>query len=316
MMEKEKVLITGGAGYLGSVLTGHLLKGGYKVTCLDNLSYGQKSLFQYVDNQNFEFIYGDVRDRELLEKIINDFDVIIPLAAIVGMPACEAKPIEAKSINHDAIVLINELRRPDQKLIFPNTNSGYGTKSGETFCTEETPLEPVSLYGKTKVAAEKHLLENEKPCITLRLATVFGTSPRMRTDLLVNDFVFKAMKDRYVLIYQKDFKRNYIHIKDVARCFEHCIKNFDSMKNQSYNVGLEDANLSKAELAEKIKSYIQKFEIVYMEFGEDPDKRNYIVSNKKILSKGFSPEFSLDDGIKELIKGYEILLKNDPHQNI
>ncbi len=314
-MEKEKVLITGGAGYLGSILTEHLLDKDYKVTCLDNLKHRQNSLLTYTSNPDFDFVYGDVRNQSLLEKLISDSDVIIPLAAIVGMPACDLNPEEALSINKDAIVKLNKIRSHDQKLIFPNTNSGYGTKSGELYCDEETPLEPISLYGKTKVEAEKHLLESEKPAITLRLATVFGISPRMRTDLLVNDFVLKAIREGSVVIYEGDFKRNYIHIKDVARAFEHCINNFEDMKNQPYNVGLENANLSKIELAEKIKSHIPNFEIISMEIGEDPDKRNYIVSNQKILRTGFSPEFSLDDGIKELIKGYNILLKNDPYKS-
>lgn len=315
--EKESVLITGGAGYLGSVLTGHLLEKGYKVTCLDNLLYdNRQSIFNYATNPNFEFVFGDTRNRELLRLVLEDKDVIIPLAAIVGMPACDAKPLEAESINRDAVFLINELRNHGQKIIFPNTNSGYGTKSGDVFCTEETPLEPISLYGKVKCEAEKYLLESEKDAITLRLATVFGLSPRMRIDLLVNDFVYKALTDGYIIIYQGDFKRNFIHIKDVARAFEHCIENFESMKNNAYNVGLEDANLSKADLAEKIKQYIPKFEIVYKEMGEDPDKRNYTVSNKKIMATGFRPEFSLDYGIKELIKGYNILLRNKPFTNL
>lgn len=315
-MEKEKVLITGGAGYIGSVLTGHLLDKGYKVTCIDNLKHKQNSLISYVGDPNFDFVYGDVRDEGLLEKIVSDSDIIMPLAAIVGMPACNLNPEEALSINKNAIIKLNEMRSHDQKLIFPNTNSGYGTKSGEFYCDEETPLEPISFYGKTKVEAEKHLLESEKPAITLRLATVFGFSPRMRTDLLVNDFVLKAVRDSYVVIYQGDFKRNFIHVRDVARAFEHCIENFEDMKNKPYNVGLEDSNLSKIELAEKIKSYIPKFEIIPMEIGEDPDKRNYIVSNQKILRTGFSPEFSLDEGIEELKKGYNILLKNEPFKNV
>jgi len=314
-MKNQNVLITGGAGYLGSVITGHLLESGYNVTCLDNLSYGQKSLLQYSNNQNFDFVYGDVRDIKLLEKIVPKFDVIIPLAAIVGMPGCNAKPEDAISINKEAIILLNGVRKPNQKLIFPTTNSGYGTKTGEVYCTEETPLEPISLYGKTKADAEKHLLESKKPAITLRLATVFGISPRMRIDLLVNDFVLKALRDGYIVIYQKDFKRNYVHIKDVARCFEHCIVNFDKMEGQTYNVGLDDANLSKAELAEAIKKFVPKFEIVYKEVGEDPDKRNYIVSNKKLVDTGFKCKYSLEDGINELIKGYSILLKNNPYAN-
>lgn len=313
---KEKVLITGGAGYIGSVLTRHLLDGGHEVTCLDNLMYHQKSLFNYVSNPNFNFIYGDVRNKKVLEKIVPEFDALIPLAAIVGMQACDIKPKDARSINLDAVIMLNEIRNNNQKLIFPNTNSGYGTKSGEILCNEETPLEPISFYGKIKCQAEELLLGRSKDAISLRLATVFGTSPKMRTDLLVNDFVLKAMRDKYVVIYEGDFKRNYIHIKDIARCFEYCIENFDSMKNKPYNLGLENANLSKIELAEKIKNHIPEFEIIRKEIGKDPDKRNYIVSNKRILSTGFKPIYSLDDGIKELIKGYEILLKHDLYKNI
>lgn len=318
-MQKQRVLITGGAGYLGSVITGHFLQQGFSVTCLDDLRYGQNSLFQYAPHPDFLFIYGDVRNKELLQKILSEFDIIIPLAAIVGMPACNAKPLDAKSINYEAIVLLNELRSPRQKLIYPTTNSGYGAKTGEMFCTEETPLEPISLYGKTKSDAEAYLLASGKAgkeVITLRLATVFGTSPRMRTDLLVNDFVYKAMVDGYVVLYEAHFKRNYVHIRDVARCFEHCILNFDTMKNTMYNVGLEDANLSKLELAQKIKQHIPKFEIIPMEIGEDPDKRNYIVSNKKIMAMGFTPKYSLDEGIRELMKGYAIMLKNNPTKNV
>lgn len=317
-MPMKKVLITGGAGYLGSVITGHLLEKAYAVSCLDNLSYRQKSLLHYASNPHFHFIYGDVRNRELLAKILPEFDIVIPLAAIVGMPACDARPVDAASINYEAIVMLNELRTNNQKVIYPTTNSGYGTKTGELYCTEETPLEPISLYGRTKADAEAHLLsaaKSGKDAITLRLATVFGISPRMRTDLLVNDFVLRAMRDGFIVIYEKDFKRNYIHIRDVARCFEHCIQNFETMKNQVYNVGLEEANLSKAELAEKIKSYLPKFEIVYKEVGEDPDKRNYIVSNKKIMATGFMPQVSLDEGIQELMRGYSMLLKSDPHKN-
>ena len=314
-MSKERVLITGGAGYIGSVLTRHLLENGYVVTCIDDIRYNQNSLLSFLDNSKFTFIFGDVRDEQLLKKILPDFDVIIPLAAIVGMPASDAKPTEAMSINRNSIELINNLRDSRQKIIFPNTNSGYGTKSGELYCTEETPLEPISLYGKTKVEAEKTITNSGKDFIILRLATVFGFSPRMRTDLLVNDFVFKAMMDGYIVIYEKDFKRNYIHIKDVARCFEYCIRNFESMKNQVYNVGLSNANLSKAELVEKIKQHIPKFDIIYREIGEDPDKRNYIVSNEKIEKAGFKPMFSIDDGVKELIKSYSVLFKNNPHKN-
>lgn len=314
-MEKKKVLITGGAGYLGSVLTGHLLNEGYKVTCLDNLMYRQNSLVNFAGNKNFEFIYGDASNENLLKETLPSFDVIFPLAAKVGITSCKMHPEMAKQINYDAIVKLNNIRSKDQILIYPNTNSGYGAQSGDYFCTEETPLEPISLYGQTKVKAEKYLLENEKDAITLRLATVFGISPRMRTDLLLNKFVLRGLSDGYLVLYEAKFKRNHIHIKDVARCFEHCIKNFDSMKNEPYNLGLETANLSKLELAEKIKSYIPNLEIICNEIREDPDKRNYLVSNKKIMSTGFNPLFSLDDGIEELIKSYKIILRNDPMQN-
>lgn len=316
IMKKESVLITGGAGYLGSVITDELLKTGYSVTCYDNLMYSQKNIPPFFNNPNFDFIYGDVRDTKKLERILRHFDVIIPLAAIVGMPACEQKPGEAKAINQDSIIWLNEKRDGGQKMIYPNTNSGYGTKTGELYCTEETPLEPISLYGKTKCAAEKNLLDSEKDAITLRLATVFGSSPRMRTDLLVNDFVLRAMRDNVIIIYESHFKRNYIHVRDVARCFEHCIREFDVMKNRPYNVGLEDANISKLELAEKIKVHLPRFEIICKETEKDPDQRNYVVSSKRLIDSGFNTQFSIEDGIKELIKTYTVLLKNDQYKNL
>lgn len=314
-MTKESVLITGGAGYIGSILTGHLLDKGYDVVCLDNLAYRQNSMINFVSNPHFDFVYGDARDQGLLKRLVSDSDIIIPLAAAVGMPACERNPKDARSINLDAIVNLDNLRSRDQIVIFPNTNSGYGAQSGEVYCTEETPLEPISLYGRTKVEAEKHLLESDKGAITLRLATVFGVSPRMRNDLLVNDFVLRAVEESYIVLYEANFKRNYIHIRDVARAFEHCIENYDSMKCKPYNVGLDDANLSKKELAEKIKTHLPDFDIICGGAGEDPDKRNYIVSNERILSTGFRPLFSLDEGIRELIKANEIFLKIDPHTN-
>ena len=292
-MNKERVLVTGGAGYIGSILTEHLLDEDYKVTCLDNLMYGQKSLLNYIYIPNFDFIYGDVRNESLMKEIVPKFDVLLPLAAIVGVPACKKNPFDSESINRDVISMLNEIRGVQQKVIFPTTNSGYGTKNVEIYCTEDTPLEPISLYGKTKVEAEKILLESEKPAITLRLATVFGFSPRMRRDLLVNDFVYQAITTNCLKIYEKDFKRNYIHVRDVW---------------------LDDANLSKEELALKIKEYIPSLSI-YEGEGEDIDKRNYIVSNEKIKKTGFKPTYSLDDGIKELIKGYEIILKTNRFRN-
>lgn len=305
-----KILVTGGAGYLGSVLCEHLLNAGYHVTVIDNLLYKQKTLFHLCSNPNFEFVFGDVRNEELMQKLIKDKDIIIPLAAIVGAPACDLDPILATSVNLDAIKLINKLRSKEQRVIYPTTNSGYGTKSGDEFCTEETPLEPISLYGRTKSDAEVELLGSENT-ITLRLATVFGTSPRMRLDLLVNHFVYTAVTDGYIVIFEKDFKRNFVHIRDVADCFLHCIENFEKMKGRAYNVGLDSANLSKEELALKIKEYLPDFYIHFSEVGSDPDKRNYIVSNQRLKEAGFEAKYSLDLGIKELLKGYQMMHREE-----
>jgi nucleoside-diphosphate-sugar epimerase len=307
---ENKTLITGGAGYIGSVLAEHLLYNGYKVTCLDNFSVGQessRSLLHLVHKPEFDFIFGDVRDRKTLEKLIPKYDIIIPLAGIVGAPQCDLNPVDAVLVNRDAIININKIRTTNQKLIYPNTNSGYGVTTGEVFCTEETPLNPVSIYGKTKCEAENVLLSEGKPVVTLRLATVFGMSPRMRTDVLVNYFTLKAITDGSLVVYQKNFKRNFVPVRDVARCFQHCIENFESMQGYPYNVGLDDANLSKQELAERIKKQIPGFKIIYQEIGSDPDKRNYIVSNKRLASTGFKPKHNLDEGITELIKGYNVM---------
>lgn len=302
----ERILITGGAGYLGSVLCEHLLVCGYAVTVLDNLMYNQNTLFHLCANPRFDFIYGDARDEPLMKTLIERADVLIPLAALVGAPACDRDPITANSTNFHAVKMLNRLRSSDQLVIYPNTNSGYGTQSGDLFCTEDTPLEPISLYGKSKVHAEWELLESENT-ITLRLATVFGTSPRMRIDLLVNHFTYAAMTDGYIVIFEKDFKRNYIHIRDVADCFIHCIRNADAMKGRPYNAGLDDANLSKEELALAIKDQIPGFYIHFAEVGTDPDKRNYIVSNRRLREAGFTANRSVEDGITELIKAYRHL---------
>ncbi len=303
------VLITGGAGYLGSILTEHLLKVGYKVTVVDNLIHGQHSLFQFCANPDFEFIRGDARNEELMRQAIKNADVVIPLAAIVGAPACNQTPWDATSINLDAIRMINQLRSKNQLVIYPTTNSGYGTKSGDVFCTEDTPLDPISLYGQTKVQAESELLQTPNT-ITLRLATVFGVSPRMRLDLLVNHFTYAAFTDKFIVIFEKDFKRNYIHIRDVADCFIHCIENASRMTGKPYNAGLDAANLSKEELALKIKSFVPDFYIHFAEVGNDPDKRNYIVSNQRLKEAGFEAKRSLDDGINELLKGYRMLARS------
>lgn len=303
---KKKILVTGGAGYLGSILCERLLASGYAVTVVDKLIYNQHSLFHLCGNPAFEFVFGDARDEGLMKKLVANADVIIPLAAVVGATACDRDPWLAKSLNLEAVQMLNRLRSPDQLIVYPNTNSGYGTKSGDTFCTEDSPLEPISLYGRTKVQAELELLDSPN-VITLRLATVFGVSPRMRLDLLVNHFVYTAVTDGYLVIFEKDFKRNYVHIRDVAECFAYCIENVEKMVGRPYNVGLDSANLSKEELALRVKEYVPNFYIHFSEFGSDPDKRNYIVSSKRLLDAGFQAKRTLDDGIVELLTGYRML---------
>jgi len=309
-----RVLITGGAGYIGSVLTEHLLDAGYAVTVLDNLLYGQSGPLHIAANPRYEFVRGDARDERLVKDLVVKADVLIPLAAIVGMPACEQNPDLAQSVNLEAVRMLKRIRSPNQLVVFPNTNSGYGTKSGQTHCTEDTPLEPISLYGRTKTQAELELLQSPN-VITLRLATVFGLSPRMRLDLLVNDFVYKAVTDGYLVIFEKDFKRNFIHIRDAADCFIHAIRNAEAMSGRAYNAGLNEANLSKEELALKIKEYVPKLYIHFAEIGSDPDKRNYIVSNERLRQAGFEAKRSIDQGIQELITGYRMLGRH-PLKNI
>jgi nucleoside-diphosphate-sugar epimerase len=301
-----KVLVTGGAGYLGSIMCEHLLDAGYRVTVVDNLMYGQRSLFHLCANPQFDFVLGDVRDERLMRSLVKDADVLIPLAAVVGAPACDRDPWLAQSVNLEAVRMLNRLRSPDHLIVYPTTNSGYGTKSGDVCCTEDTPLEPLSLYGQTKVQAETELLETPN-VISLRLATVFGTSPRLRLDLLVNHFVHAAVTDGHIVIFEKDFKRNYIQIRDVADCFVHCIEHADHMVGRPYNAGLDEANLSKEELALKIKEYVPNFYIHFSEVGSDPDKRNYIVSNQRLREAGFEARRSLDEGIVELLKGYRMM---------
>jgi nucleoside-diphosphate-sugar epimerase len=301
----ERVLVTGGLGYLGSILCEHLLQAGYSVTALDNLTYGtgQQGLFHLCANPAFDFIKGDVRDERLLRSALQGADMVIHLAAIVGASACERDPALARSVNLDAVVLLNRLRSPNQLVIFPNTNSGYGTTTGESLCTEDSPLEPISLYGRTKVQAERVILEKTN-AIALRLATVFGMSPRMRLDLLVNHFVYAAFTEGYLVIFEKDFKRNFVHVRDVADCMIHCITHADKMAGRPYNVGLDSANLSKAELALKIKEHVPKFYVHFAPIGQDPDKRNYVVSSQRLREAGFEARRSLDEGIRELLKGY------------
>ncbi|HEV8723656.1 MAG TPA: NAD(P)-dependent oxidoreductase [Candidatus Binatia bacterium] len=301
-----RVLVTGGAGYLGSVLSERLLDSEYHVTVVDSLVYQQNSLFYLCHNPSFEFVHGDVRDEPLMQKLIAQADVLIPLAAVVGAPACDRDPSFARSVNVEAVRLLKRLRSPRQLVVYPTTNSGYGTKTGDVFCTEETPLEPISLYGQTKTQAEQVLLESPN-VITLRLATVFGMSPRPRLDLLVNHFVYAAVTDGYIVIFEKDFKRNYIHIRDVADCFVYCIENSKRMEGRPYNAGLDAANLSKEELALQIKHYVPNFYVHFADVGSDPDKRNYIVSNQRLREAGFEAKRSLEEGIQELLKGYRMM---------
>jgi len=303
------ILITGGAGYLGSVITPLLLDKGHNVTVYDNLMYNQLTLSDLCYKPNFKFVYGDVRDYAKLNKHIQKADVIVPLAAIVGFPACEKDKQLATSVNYYQIQDIVKNTSKEQTIVFPNTNSGYGTRSNG-ICTENQKLKPISHYGITKCDSEDLLLKNGN-AIIFRFATVFGVSPRMRLDLLVNEFVYKALTDKYITIFERKAVRNYIHIRDVADVFNFMIDNKDEYKGEIFNVGLSDANINKQELAELIKKYISDFAITYSDYYEDPDKRDYIVSNEKIENTGWTPKYNLDDGIKELIMAYQIIINND-----
>ena len=309
-LTKEHILITGGAGYIGSILVPILLNLGYKLTVIDNFMYGQNSLLDCTHNSNLNVIYDDVRNKATFTKYVQAADIIIPLAAIVGAPACQRIPKTAREVNVEQAENIAKIISPDQKVLFPVTNSGYGISQGDKECDETSPLKPISHYGITKVEAET-IIFNSCDAITFRLATVFGTSPRMRVDLLVNDFVYRALSDRFIVLFESHFKRNYIHIRDVAGAFIHGIDNFKNMHGNAYNVGLSSANLSKLELCEQIKKYVPDFQILQNEFAEDPDKRDYIVSNAKIEATGWKPSFSLDDGIQELLRAYRFLRMNN-----
>jgi len=307
--KNPKVLVTGGAGYIGSILVPALLHNKFDVTVIDNFLYNQTPLLDHCHLKHLDVVRGDAGDSKLLKEYVPKADIIIPLACIVGAPACDKDPLKAKAVNLDAIVKILKIKSPSQLIIYPNTNSGYGIGQEGIHCDEKTPLRPVSLYGKLKVQAEEVVLSS-KNSITLRLATVFGMSPRMRLDLLVNDFVHRAINDRFLVLFEAHFKRNYIHIRDVASAFMHGIENFDRMKGEPYNVGLSSANLSKWELCHEIKKKVPDFYFHEAEIGKDPDKRNYIVSNAKIEATGFKPKVSLQEGITELIKGYQIIKQN------
>jgi nucleoside-diphosphate-sugar epimerase len=304
----EKVLITGGAGYIGSILTELLLSKGYEVTIVDNLTYRQTPLLHLCYNENFKIIVRDVTDFDFLSSIISHFDIIIPLAAIVGAPACDINKELATKINFGQIKCIVDNISKKQKLIMPNTNSQYG--SSDTIITEDSPFKPLSHYAITKCDAENYILKSGNG-ICLRLATVFGSSPRMRTDLLVNDFVYRAMTDSYLVLFESHFKRNYIHVKDVSETFLFCIENYDKMNNDVFNVGLSNANLSKLELANTLLNYFQELVVIENEFSKDKDKRNYIVSNNKLESYGWKPKYGIEYGINELIKSYHMIINHN-----
>lgn len=301
-----KILVTGGAGYIGSILTPTLLAAGHSVTVLDNFMFRPQSLADCCSYDTFEVVRGDARDERLVTKLMKDADVIIPLAALVGAPLCKNDEVGTQTTNEDAVKMICRLASGQQRILLPVTNSGYGIGESGKFCTEESPLRPISLYGVTKVEAEKAVLDRGN-CISFRLATVFGMAPRMRVDLLVNDFVYRAVHDRAVVIFEGLFKRNYIHIRDVARVFMHGLENFEAMQGRPYNVGLDEANLSKLELCAEIKKQLPQFVYLEAPIGEDPDKRDYIVSNARLAATGFRTEWPLDRGIRELIKGFTIL---------
>jgi nucleoside-diphosphate-sugar epimerase len=310
----HRILVTGGAGYLGSTMVPDLLNAGHHVTVLDNFLFKQASLNHVCHHPNFSVVKGDIRVEATVVPLLSKADVIIPLAALVGAPLCTLDPVGATTVNHDAITMMLRHLSKNQIVLMPTTNSAYGTGDRNNFCTEESPLRPISQYAKEKVEIEKALMQHPN-AISFRLATVFGMSPRMRTDLLVNDFTYRAVHDRFVVLFESSFKRNYVHVRDVSRAFQHALSNFDRMKGQIYNVGLTEANVSKQELCEHIRRQIPDFVVMEAPMGKDPDQRNYVVSNAKIEATGFKTAFSLDAGIAELIKGYT-MLKNSRYGNV
>ena len=307
--EIMKILITGGAGYLGSVLVPMLIQAGHSVIVIDNFMYNQISLLDCCWSKNLTIIRGDARNLSLIQEQLKQVDVILPLACLTGAPLCEREPENAHAINYQAVKNLMKVKSTAQMLVFPNTNSGYGIGEKGIHCNENTPLRPLSLYGKLKTQLENELLEQGE-CVTFRFATIFGISPRPRLDLLVNDFTYRAVNDRVVVLFEPHFKRNYLHIRDAARAFLHAIHHYEQMKGFPYNVGLSDANLSKQELCEEIQKQLPHFRYVISDIGEDIDKRNYIVSNVKIEGTGYQTTISLQQGITELIKGFQIIKRN------
>ena len=309
-----KILVTGGAVYLGSTMIGYLLNAGHSVIVFDNFMFGEASLNHYCYNDNFDIVNGDVRVQETMEPLIKWADAIIPLAALVGAPLCQKDPVAAKTTNNEAIMMMLEKVSADQLILMPTTNSAYGSGDKDNFCDENSPLNPISSYAIEKVEVEKALMQRENS-ISFRLATVFGMSPRLRIDLLVNDFTHRAVNDKTVVLFESHFKRNYIHVRDVSRVFIHGLNNFERMKRKIFNVGLSSANVSKKELCERIAKQVPGFLFLEHELAKDPDQRNYIVSNEKLEATGFEPSISLEQGIAELIKGFK-MIRNRRYGNI
>ena len=310
----HQILVTGGAGYLGSTLVPELLAAGHKVTVLDNFMYQQNSLAHVCHHPGFDVVRGDVRSESTVLPLLRNADIIIPLAAYVGAPLCARDPVGASTTNHDAIVTMLKHVSKHQRILMPTTNSAYGTGDANNFCTEDSPLRPMSLYAIEKVKVEKELMQHPN-ATSFRLATVFGMSPRMRIDLLVNDFTYRAVHDRFVVLFEANFKRNYIHVRDIARVFMHGIDNYEKTNGQIFNVGLSDANVSKRELCQAIEKHVPEFTFIEAPIGKDPDQRNYIVSNAKIEATGYQPQVTLDAGIRELIKGFT-MLRNTVYGNV
>ncbi len=307
------ILVTGGAGYLGSIMVPDLLSAGHKVTVLDNFMYQQASLNHVCHNPNFSVVKGDVRLEDAIVPLLKKADIVIPLAAYVGAPLCSLDPVGAHTVNHDAILMMMRHLSKNQIVVMPTTNSAYGTGDKNNLCDEESPLRPISKYAIDKVEIEQAVMQHPS-AISFRLATVFGMSPRMRIDLLVNDFTYRAVYDRFVVLFESHFKRNYVHVRDVSRAFQHAIVNFDKMKAQIYNVGLSEANVSKKELCQYIQRHVPSFVFLEAPVGNDPDQRNYIVSNAKLEATGYKTAVNLDAGIAELIKGYT-MIKNTRYGN-
>ena len=302
----SKILITGGGGYIGSMLSTELLKDGHEVTIIDLMKYDKGSLNHLYFHKNFKLINKDIRNLKIMKKLVPNHEFIIPLAALVGAQLCEKYKKEAIDINYKAIKSLTEMMTARNKIIYLTTNSGYGIGEKNKYCDENSPLKPISLYGRTKCDSEKEIMSNLKNYICFRLATVFGFSYRMRSDLLVNNFVYTAIKKKKLTIFEPHFRRNFIHIRDVVEGIKYSMKNFNKLKSNVYNLGLSSANISKLMLAKKIKKQIKSLKIQIVTNMKDPDQRDYFVSNKKIEKKGFKAKISLDLGIKELINLFEV----------